>query len=98
MTKDGLATVTVAVAPASGAVVAPGFAFTPATVDVQAGGAVSWTFGAIDHTVTFTTAGAPGQHASALQRIRRPAPFRLTATSAITARFIPQMTGMVHVH
>lgn len=33
--------------------------FTPQTVDIRAGGVVTWTFGALTHNVNFSTAGAP---------------------------------------
>jgi plastocyanin len=59
VTKTGFATVTAAAAPATGAVTAPAFAFSPATIDLQAGGTVSWTNSSIPHNVVFTTAGAP---------------------------------------
>ncbi len=59
VTRTGSAGVTVQVAPATAAVTAPGLAFQPTPVDVRAGGTVTWTFGAVPHDVTFTSAGAP---------------------------------------
>jgi len=35
------------------------YVFTPATVVVHQGGTVTWTFGLLEHTVTFNAAGAP---------------------------------------
>jgi plastocyanin len=51
--------VTVQQAPATASVTAPSLAYTPKTVDVQAGGEVTWSVGPVGHTVTFTTPGAP---------------------------------------
>src|SRR6267378_4859503 len=59
VTKTGTTTVTAQVASANAAVGAPALAYEPATVDVQAGGTVTWAFGSIGHSVTFTTTGAP---------------------------------------
>jgi plastocyanin len=64
LTEDGatasaVTVVTVEAAPAEAAVQAPQLAYQPKTVDVSAGGKVTWTFGAIHHTVTFTSAGSP---------------------------------------
>lgn len=38
--------------------------FTPNKVAIQRGGQVTWTFGSTEHTVTFTTTGAPASIAS----------------------------------
>lgn len=97
VTKDGFATVTVAAAPASGAVVAPGLLFTPATVDVQVGGSVSWTTAAIEHTVTFTTAGAPANMA-AFSNGSDARTFPTHGNFPYHCLIHPQMTGVVHVH
>jgi plastocyanin len=69
LTRGGItkqATLTVQVTgslPASATVIAStggDFSFTPRNVAIQAGGSVSWTFGSLEHTVTFTAqAGAP---------------------------------------
>jgi plastocyanin len=59
VSKSGTTTISVEVAGASKSVIAPEFEFQPATVDVSAGGTVTWSFEGIHHTVTFTTAGAP---------------------------------------
>src|SRR5688572_17850201 len=53
--------VTVQEAAASALVTAPSLAYVPSTVDVQAGGVVTWTVGSVGHTVTFTTPGAPAE-------------------------------------
>lgn len=59
VTKAGNATVTVVVAPGTATVTAPQFVWQPATVDVSAGGQVTWSIGAVHHTITFTTPGSP---------------------------------------
>ena len=58
VTQTGSASVTVQVAPATATVTAPGLVFQPTAIDVRAGGAVTWTFGAVHHDVTFTSGGA----------------------------------------
>jgi len=59
VTEEGTTAVTVQAAPTSAGVVAPTLAYSPTTVDVSAGGTVTWTFGPVPHTVSFTTSGAP---------------------------------------
>lgn len=61
ITKSGVTTVTVRVAAPTATVTAPGFTFEPVTVDISAGGEVTWTMGAIQHNVTFNTPGAPAE-------------------------------------
>jgi plastocyanin len=97
VTKEGFSTVTVAVAPASGAVVAPGLAFSPATVDVQVGGSVSWTNAAIEHTVTFTSTGAP-ENMAAFSNGSDARTFPTHGNFAYHCLIHPQMTGVVRVH
>jgi plastocyanin len=46
-------------APSSVTVTAPGLTFTPANVDIAAGGSVTWSFAALPHDVAFSGFGAP---------------------------------------
>ena len=97
VTKTGTTTVTAQVAPANAGVVAPGLAYQPATVDVRAGGTVSWTFGSIPHDVTFTTAGAPAD-VPELQDGSASRTFPNNGTFGYRCSIHPPMTGLVRVH
>jgi plastocyanin len=97
VTKTGTTTVTARVASASAAVVAPAIAFQPATVDVSAGGTVSWTFASIPHDVTFTTAGAPSD-VPLLQDGSASRTFPNNGTFGYRCSIHPPMTGVVRVH
>ena len=97
VTKTGTTTVTAQVASADAGVVAPALAFQPATVDVQAGGTVSWTFESVAHTVTFTTAGAPADVPD-LQDGSASRTFPTNGTFGYRCSIHPSMTGTVHVH
>lgn len=97
VTKEGFSTVTVVVAPTSGAVVAPGLSFTPPTVDVQVGGTVSWTAAAIAHTVTFTTPGAP-ENVAEFQDGSNFRTFPTHGNFGYHCLIHPQMTGVIRVH
>ena len=63
VTKSGSATITVSVAPAAATVnaqlVGSQPSWVPGTVDVSAGGQVTWTVGAVTHNISFTGGGAP---------------------------------------
>jgi plastocyanin len=96
-TATGTTTVTARVAPASAAVVAPAIAFLPTTVDVSAGGTVSWTFESIPHDVTFTTAGAPAD-VPLLQDGSASRTFPNNGSFGYRCSIHPPMTGIVHVH
>jgi plastocyanin len=96
-TATGTTTVTVQVAPASAGVVAPQLAFQPATVDVSAGGTVTWTFGSIQHTVTFTTGGAPADVPD-LQDGSAARTFPNNGAFGYRCSIHPQMSGAVRVH
>ena len=96
VTRTGTTTVTAQVAPANVTVVAPGSVFQPGTVDVSAGGTVTWTFGSVGHNVTFTTPGAPPdipefQDGSASRTFPNNGIFGYQCSG-------PQMTGVVRVH
>ncbi|HEX6537243.1 MAG TPA: plastocyanin/azurin family copper-binding protein [Gemmatimonadaceae bacterium] len=61
VTKQGTAQVTVADIPTTAGVTATdGNAFTPQTVDIKAGGTVTWTFQSTTHNVTFNDPSQPG--------------------------------------
>ncbi len=97
VTRTDVTTVTVQAAPASAAVTTPGLAFEPATVDVGAGGSVSWTLGPITHNVDFTTAGAPADVPD-LQNESASRVFPENGSFDYRCTIHPQMTGVVHVH
>jgi plastocyanin len=97
VTKTGTTTVTVQVAPASAAVVAPALVFQPAAVDVSAGGSVTWTFGSIHHTVTFSSAGAPAD-VPELQDGSASRTFPTNGAFSYRCAIHPQMAGAVRVH
>jgi plastocyanin len=97
VTKTATATVTVQAAAATAGVVAPAFEFQPGTVDVAAGGAVTWSFGSIHHTVSFTTAGAP----ESIPELENGSASRTFANNGIfgyRCLIHPEMTGLVRVH
>jgi plastocyanin len=96
VTKKDTTRVTALVAPANAGVVAPGVVFQPATVDVSAGGTVTWTFESNGHQVTFTTPGAPAdipmfQNGSASRTFPNHGTFHYQCSG-------PQMAGVVIVH
>jgi plastocyanin len=97
VTKTGTSTVTARVAPAIATVFAPQFAFQPAAVDLSAGGTMTWTFGPIQHNVTFTTAGAPGNVAD-LGNGSASRTFPTHGTFSFECTIHQGMTGIVHVH
>jgi len=97
VTKTGAATVAVQVAPASARVTAPAIAFQPGTVDVQAGGSVSWVFASIPHDVTFTTAGAPAGIPEIADGSASRA-FPSHGNYSYRCSIHPPMTGVVRVH
>ena len=97
VTKTATATVTVQAAAATTGVVAPAFEFQPGTVDVAAGGAVTWSFGSIHHTVSFTTAGAP----ESIPELQNGSASRIFSNNGIfgyRCLIHPEMTGFVRVH
>jgi plastocyanin len=97
VTKTGTTTVTAQLAPASAGVVAPALAFQPETVNVRAGGTVTWTFAATHHDVTFTVPGSPA-NVPELQNGSAARTFPNNGTFAYRCSIHPQMTGFVHVH
>jgi plastocyanin len=97
VTKTATATVTVQAAAATAEVVAPAFDYQPATVDLAAGGTVTWSFGSIHHTVSFTTAGAP-ESIPEFQNGSASRTFSNNGTFGYRCLIHPQMTGQVRVH
>jgi plastocyanin len=97
VTATGTTTVSAQVTPATATVTAPAFAYEPQVVDVSAAGAVTWSFGAIHHDVTFTTAGAPA-NVPELQNGSAGRAFPDPGTFAYRCSIHPAMTGTVRVH
>jgi plastocyanin len=97
VTKTGTTTVTVQAAPTSAGVSAPQFVYQPTAVDVSAGGTVTWTFGPIHHTVTFSTAGAPAD-VPELENGSVPRTFPNNGTFDYHCTIHPTMNGVVRVH
>ena len=97
VTKTATAAVTVQAAAATAGVVAPAFEYQPAAVDVAAGGAVTWSFGSIHHTVSFTTAGAP----ESIPELQNGSASRIFSNNGIygyRCLIHPEMAGLVRVH
>lgn len=96
-TKSATSTVTVAEAAAAATVRAPAFVFSPGTVDVKAGGTVTWEIEDIHHTVTFSTAGSPTDIPettnASVSRV-----FPASGTFAYQCAIHAQMAGVVRVH
>lgn len=97
VTQAGTATVTVAAAPAAATVGAAGLAFSPATIDVGTGGAVTWTFGSVPHDVTFNTPGAP-QNIPLLENGSASREFPDNGTYQYHCSIHAGMNGSVRVH
>ena len=97
VTKTGTTTVTVEDAPASASVEAPEFSFEPGTVDVSAGGTVTWTAGELPHTVTFLSTGAPASIPGfANESVSRT--FPTSGAFEYACEFHSGMSGTVRVH
>jgi plastocyanin len=97
VTKTASMTVSAQVAPPNAGVTAPSLQYQPGTVDIQAGGAVTWTFGPIHHTVTFTTAGSP-ESIGELENGAASRTFPSSGSYGYRCTIHPSMTGLVHVH
>lgn len=97
VTRSTASVVTVRLAPEAAAVSAPNLAFDPGTVDVATGGTVTWTTGAILHTVTFETAGAPAS-IEAFQNGAIGRTFTESGTYPYHCAIHQGMTGVVRVH
>lgn len=97
VTLSDAVTVTVEDAPESASVTAPQFAFQPEVVDVSAGGAVTWTFGELPHTVTFISQGAPPS-ITGLQDGSASRTFPASGIFEYRCEFHSGMAGTVRVH
>jgi plastocyanin len=89
--------VTVVVAPGTATVTAPQFDFTPEIVDIAAGGVVTWSMGAIHHTVAFSTGGSPADLPE-LENASASRTFASNGTFAYRCTIHPAMRGEVRVH
>lgn len=97
VTKSATTAITVQVPPATAGVTAPALAYLPAQVHVAAGGVVTWTIGAIHHTITFVSAGSPLDipeiiETSAARTFPSSGSFNYVCSIHST------MSGTVHVH
>ncbi len=101
VTRSGSATITVNVAPAAAAVnaqlVGSQPSWVPATVDVSAGGQVTWTVGAVTHNVSFTSGGAPSNIPDWADGSESRA-FPTSGTYAYVCTLHAGMQGTVRVH
>lgn len=96
-TKSGTTAVTVRAASPTATVLTPSLAFAPPIVDVSAGGTVTWTFGPVPHTVTFSTQGAPA-NVPELSDGSAARAFPTNGSYSYQCSIHPQMTGVVQVH
>ena len=71
--------------------------FTPGSVDIAAGGTVTWSFSALAHTVTFQTANSPAD-VPATTNNQVPRPFPTPGTYHYICTIHPGMSGTVVVH
>jgi plastocyanin len=97
VSKTALSTVTVQVAGNHASVTAPQFGFIPGTVDVEAGGTVTWSIADIHHDVDFTTAGAPSDTGE-LRNTTATRTFPTAGSFAYRCSIHTTMTGVVRVH
>ena len=80
-----------------GATGPPQLAYSPSIVHLSAGGQVSWTFGAIHHTVTFVSPGSPA-NIPELVNAGASRTFPAAGTFNYVCDFHGWMTGTVYVH
>jgi len=100
VTKTAPMTVTVQVAPAVASVGSTGVpqpAYVPATVHLASGGEVIWTFGGVEHSITFTSIGSPTSIPS-LMNGSDSRTFPSSGTFNYHCDFHPSMLGTVFVH
>jgi plastocyanin len=97
VSRTGTAMIAVEVAPSTATVTAPALEYVPRNVDVSAGGSVTWSFGSIHHTVTFTTAGAPS-NVPELENGSASRAFPNSGTFQYQCDIHPVMSGVVRVH
>ena len=99
-TKTGTMSVTVQVPPALASVGSTGIpqaAYVPATVHLSSGGQVTWTFGAVEHSITFVSIGSPTSIPS-LVNGSDSRTFPASGTFNYICDFHPSMSGTVLVH
>ena len=96
-TASATTSVTVEDAVPAATVRAPAFVFTPGTVDVQAGGTVTWTMEEVHHTVAFQTPGAPDDIGE-LTNASESRTFPASGTYRYQCTIHAQMAGVVRVH
>jgi plastocyanin len=75
----------------------PQMNYSPSIVHLSTGGQVSWTFGAIHHTVTFTSPGSPADIPE-LVNAGASRTFPTAGTFNYVCDFHAAMTGTVYVH
>jgi plastocyanin len=101
VTRSGSATITVNVAPATALVnaqlVGAQPSWVPGTVDVSAGGQVTWTVGAVPHNVVFSGSGAPSNIADWADGSQSTT-FPNAGTYAYVCTIHAGMQGRVRVH
>ena len=96
-TVSGTTAITVEEADPTATVRAPALVFSPATVDVRAGGTVTWTIEDIPHSIDFTTSGAPADIGELVNESAS-RQFPAGGTFNYLCGIHPQMTGVVRVH
>jgi plastocyanin len=96
-TVSGTAAITVEEADAAATVRAPAFFFNPGTVDVRAGGTVTWTIADVHHSIEFQSSGAPADIGELLNASESRA-FPASGTFSYRCGIHPEMAGVVRVH
>jgi plastocyanin len=101
VTRNGSASITVNVAPATAMVnaqlVGAQPSWVPGTVDVSVGGQVTWTAGAVSHNISFTSAGSPSDIADWADGSQSTT-FPTAGTFAYVCTLHAGMQGSVRVH
>lgn len=97
---DGYGTTTPTPPPAGNTIAAtPSLSFSPATLDVNAGDAVTFAFGSVAHNAFFTPqAGAPADITGNNVNVSITRTFATAGTYTYTCHIHPSMLGTVVVH